>query len=115
MAQNQADFDLIMYLSVMLFNRFFKQPKPNKFGYTPVFYDERKIERERKIKEAKLKEDERLRKDSFDFKSKYAKEIELKRNQSLDKFRTAGNAKSNRMLLIILIMIFGIIYVQFTL
>lgn len=115
MAQNQADFDLIMYLSIMLFNRFFKQPKPNKFGYTPVFYDERKIERERKIKEAKLKEGEHLRADSFDFKSKYAKEIELKRNQSLDKFRTAGNAKSNRMLLIILILIFGIIYVQFTL
>lgn len=98
----------------MLFNRFFKQPKPNKFGYTPVFYDERKIERERKIKEAKLTEGEHLRADSFEFRSKYAKEIELKRNQSLDKFRSTGNAKSNKMLLIILILIFGIIYVQFT-
>ncbi len=99
----------------MLFNRFFKQPKPNKFGYTPVYYDERKIERERKIKEAGLTKDEYIRTDSFDFKSKYAKEVELKRNQSLDKFRSQGNSKSNRMLLIILILIFGIIYVQFTL
>ncbi len=100
----------------MLFNRFFKQPKPNKFGYTPVFYDERKIERERKIKEAKLAEGETLRSESFDFKSKFAKELELKRNQSLDKFRSRGNAKSNRMLLIIiLLLIFGIIYVQFSL
>lgn len=99
----------------MLFNRFFKQPKPNQFGYTPVFYDERKIERERKIKEAKLAEGESLRSESFDFKSKFAKDLELKRNQSLDKFRSRGKAKSNRMLLIILILIFGIIYVQFTL
>ena len=38
----------------MLFNRFFKQPKPNKFGYTPVYYDERKEDRERKKRAAKL-------------------------------------------------------------
>ena len=69
----------------MLFNRFFKQPKPNKFGYTPVYYDERKIERERKIKEAQLEEGEYLRSESFDFKSKYAKEVEMKRNQSLNR------------------------------
>ena len=42
----------------MLFNRFFKQPKPNTFGYTPVYYDERKIERDRKIKEAQLDKEE---------------------------------------------------------
>ncbi|MGB1039890.1 MAG: hypothetical protein ACPGVD_03380 [Flavobacteriales bacterium] len=99
----------------MLFNRFFKQPKPNKFGYTPVYYDERKIERERKIKEAQLEEGEYLRSESFDFKSKYAKEVELKRNQSLNKFRSEGNSKSNRMLIIILILVFGIIYLQFAL
>ena len=99
----------------MLFNRFFKQPKPNKFGYSPVYYDERKLERDRKIKEANLEKEEFLRSDSFDFKSNYAKEVELKRNQSLNKFRSEGNSKSNRTLLIILILIFGIIYVQFLL
>ena len=99
----------------MLFNRFFKQPKPNKFGYTPVYYDERKIERERKIKEAQLEKDEYLRSESFDFKSKMAKEIEMKRNQSLNKFRSQGNSKSNKMFFIILILLFGIIYLQFTL
>ena len=96
----------------MLFSRFFKQPKPNKFGYTHVFYDERKIERDRKIKEAQLAKDEYVRSESFDFKSKYAKEVELKRNQSLNKFRAQGNAKSNRMLLIIVVLILGVIYVQ---
>lgn len=99
----------------MIFNRFFKQPKPNKFGYTPVYYDERKIERERKKKEANLEKGEYLKPESFDFRSKFSQEMELKRNQSLNKFRTQGNAKSNRMVFIILTLILGIIYAQFVL
>ena len=62
----------------MLFNRFFKQPKPNKFAYTPVYYDERKIERERKIKEANLEKGEYVKPDSIDFRSKFSKEMEFK-------------------------------------
>ncbi|MEN8928112.1 MAG: hypothetical protein ABF258_07315 [Flavobacteriales bacterium] len=98
----------------MLFNRFFKQPKPNKFGYTPVYYDERKEDRERKARAAKLAGgDELQEKDSIDFKSNFRNEVAKKRENGLNQFRAQGAAKSNKMLVVIMIIIFGIIYVQF--
>jgi hypothetical protein len=98
----------------MLFNRFFKQPKPNKFGYTPVYYDERKEDRDRKERAAKLEgEKESLQRDSIDFRSNFRNEVAKNREKSLNQFRAKGNAKSNKMLFIIMIIIFGIIYIQF--
>ena len=101
----------------MLFNRFFKQPKPNKFGYTPVYYDERKEELNRKIREAKrekgLLDSDESGNERIDFSGKFSKDRNLKRNQSLDKFRSQGAAKSNRMLVIIMILIGTLIYIQF--
>jgi hypothetical protein len=98
----------------MLFNRFFKQPKPNKFGYTPVYYDERKEDRGRKERAAKLEgEKESLQRDSIDFRSNFRDEVAKNREKSLNQFRAKGNAKSNKMLFIIMIIIFGIIYIQF--
>ena len=98
----------------MLFQRFFKQPKPNKFGYTPVYYDERKEDRERKMREAKLEgKSDSLDKDSIDFRSKFREEISKKRDNNLNQFRAKGAAKSNKTLFIIIIIIAGIIYVQF--
>mgnify|MGYP005987494999 CR=1 FL=1 len=100
----------------MLFNRFFKQPKPNKFGYTPVYYDERKEDRERKARAAQLEGEKELElRDSIDFRSKFKEEVAKKRDNGLNQFRAKGNAKSNKMLFIIMIIIFGIIYVQFKL
>ena len=100
----------------MLFNRFFKQPKPNKFGYTPVYYDERKEDRERKERAAKLEgEKESLQRDSIDFRSNFRNEVSKNREKSLNQFRAKGNAKSNKMLIIIIVIIAGIIYVQFKL
>lgn len=96
----------------MLFNRFFKQPKPNKFGYTPVFYDERKIERERLIKEAKENGSADMNRASMDFSGTFGKERELKASSNLNSFKAQGNAKSNRTLLIVLILIFGLVYIQ---
>lgn len=97
----------------MLFNRFFKQPKPNKFGYTPVYYDERKEDRERKIRSAKLEGEKNENNNSIDFKSKFRSEIDKKRDNGLNQFRAKGNARSNKTLLIIILIIAGIIYVQF--
>ena len=98
----------------MLFNRFFKQPKPNKFGYTPVYYDERKEDRERKARAAKREgEQQSEQRDSIDFRSKFKEEVSKNREKGLNQFRAQGNAKSNKMLFIIMIIIFGIIYVQF--
>ncbi|MDB4089111.1 hypothetical protein N9544_05755 [Flavobacteriales bacterium] len=100
----------------MLFNRFFKQPKPNKFGYTPVYYDERKEDRDHKTKAAKLEsEKDSLQRDSIDFRSNFKNEVARNREKSLSNFRSQGNAKSNKMLLIIMVIIAGIIYVQFKL
>ena len=98
----------------MLFNRFFKQPKPNKFGYTPVYYDERKEDRERKARAAKREgEQQSEQRDSIDFRSKFKEEVSKNREKGLNQFRAQGNSKSNKMLFIIMIIIFGIIYVQF--
>lgn len=98
----------------MLFQRFFKQPKPNKFGYTPVYYDERKIDRERKIKEAQQKSSENGEyvRENMDFRGKFHKEGKLARNQSLDKFRSQGSTRSNRTLIIVVLAIAAIVYIQ---
>ncbi|MEZ7901321.1 MAG: hypothetical protein ACI8RY_000055 [Urechidicola sp.] len=100
----------------MIFNRFFKQPKANKFGYTPVYYDERKEDRDRKARAAKRegKEDSEQR-DSIDFRSNFRNEVSKNREKSLNQFRSKGNAKSNKMLIVIMLIIAGIIYVQFML
>lgn len=96
----------------MLFQRFFKQPKPNKFGYTPVYYDARKEDRDRKIREANREREKKERGETDYFRNKLEKDIALKRNSSLNKFRAKENSKSNRTLLIILFIIAAIIYVQ---
>lgn len=101
----------------MLFNRFFKQPKPNKFGYTPVYYDERKLEIERKVAEAKRQKGEDVKintlRETINFRDSKSKSTSLSRNDSLNKFRNQQNSKSNRMTFFIVIILLAIIYVQF--
>lgn len=103
----------------MLFNRFFKQPKPNKFGYTPVYFDERKIERDKKIAEAKRLKGEEAEvntlRETINFRNSKNKSTSIDRNDSLDKFRNRQNSKSNRMTFFIILIIAVIIYAQFTL
>ena len=99
----------------MLFNRFFKQPKPNKFGYTPVYYDERKEDRERKMREAKKEgRSESGERDALEFRSKFREEVAKNRDKGLSQYRGQGAAKSNKMLFIIMIIIFGIITFELT-
>ena len=79
-----------------------------------MYYDERKEDRERKMREAKLEgKSDSLDKDSIDFRSKFREEISKKRDNNLNQFRAKGAAKSNKTLFIIIIIIAGIIYVQF--
>lgn len=100
----------------MLFNRFFKQPKANKFGYTPVYYDERKEDRNSKARAVKREgEQESQDRDSIEFRSKFREEVSKSREKSLNQFRSKGKAKSNKILIIIMLIIAGIIYVQFML
>jgi len=103
----------------MLFNRFFKQPKPNSFGYTPVYYDERKLDRERKIAEAQRVKGEDVEintlRENINFRDSKSKSTSIVRNDSLNKFRTKQNSKSNRMTFFIILVLATIIYAQFTL
>ena len=101
----------------MLFQRFFKQPKPNKFGYTPVYYDERKEDLQRRIKEAEREKaiamGQEVPEERIDFRGKFGKDRTISRNQSLDKFRKQGARRSNKMLVLILLVLSAIVYIQF--
>ena len=102
----------------MFFNRFFKQPKPNNFGYTPVYYNERKLERERKIAEARREKGEEVEintlRENINFRDNKSKSTSMVRNDSLNKFRNKQNSKSNRMTFFIILVLATIIYAQFT-
>ena len=45
----------------------------------------------------------------------FRNEVSKNREKSLNQFRSKGNAKSNKMLIVIMLIIAGIIYVQFML
>lgn len=107
-----------MYFSNMLFSRFFKQPKPNKFGYTPVYYDEKKEQREQRIRQIarqmgvdkeEVKFDEEGFRERFSSQVKSTRSTESKHGFSLK----AQGKKSNIRLLVIILIIALIIYIQF--
>jgi hypothetical protein len=102
----------------MLFSRFFKQPKPNKFGYTGVYYDEKKEQREQRIKEISremgiAQEDVQFDKDGF--RERFASQVKSSRTtESKHGFSLKSQGKkSNIRLLVIIIIMAIILYIQF--
>ncbi len=103
----------------MLFSRFFKQPKPNKFGYTAVYYDEQKEKRENRIasieKEMGVKQHSASF-DSEDFRSRFSSKVSSSRRPKRKGMLASlggTNAKTSTRILLLAILAGIILYWQF--
>lgn len=105
----------------MLFSRLFKQPKPNKFGYTPLYYDPKKEERERRtkdiereVKASKVKKEHDL--DSF--RDRFSSSVSSARSaKTKSSFGVGGstflNSKSSVKLIVLIALLAVILFIQF--
>mgnify|MGYP003707395919 CR=1 FL=1 len=101
----------------MLFSRPFKLPKPNKFGYTPVYYDEKK---EKRAQEASLEVEKSDDEKSFnqdDFRGRFSEKVASHRKAKKKTlgFSSSQKARSqaNVRVLLLLAIAGAIIYWQF--
>jgi hypothetical protein len=107
-----------MYFSNMLFSRFFKQPKPNKFGYTAVYYDEKKEERDLRFRQISREigiDKEGIKFDKEGFRERFSSQVKSSRNtETKHGFSLKGQGKkSNIRLLAIILIIALVLYIQF--
>lgn len=107
-----------MYFSNMLFSRFFKQPKPNKFGYTAVYYDEKKEQRDRRVKEISREmgiDKEEVKFDKEGFRERFSSQVKSNRNtESKHGFSLKAQGKKSNIRLLAIILIIGLVlYIQF--
>lgn len=111
------------YFRSMLFSRFFKQPKPNKFGYTPLYYDEQKEKREYREKMIKselgISSGDSKEFDTEGFRERFASQMSHSRKAKPKKMFALGavgngfTSKSNTRLLLLIIIAGIILYWQF--
>lgn len=101
----------------MLFSRPFKLPKPNKFGYTPVYYDEKKEKRAQEASIASEKLDDAKSFNKEDFRGRFNEKVSSHRKTQKKAIGFSGTQKarsqSNIRVLLLLAIAGAIIYWQF--
>lgn len=99
----------------MLFSRFFKQPKPNKFGYTPLYYNEQEEKRNQRIKSIEREVGATNNTDEFDshlFRERFASKIEASRSaKTKSRFNLVNTniTQKNTTKVIVLLIVAGVI------
>jgi len=101
----------------MLFQRFFNQPKANKFAYTPVFYNEKKEALERKIRAAKEDKDVIKNLSEDEFRNRIREKMgETRREKvSLANFKAKHKSKSSFTLIFAILLIAAVLFFQYNL
>lgn len=107
------------YFRDMLFSRFFKQPKPNKFGYTPLYYDEQKEKRDQRIKMIEKEMGVNQAQKEFDqesFRERFSSKVGASRSaKQKTKFGMPGvkiSGKNSTRILVLIILAGVILYWQ---
>ena len=98
----------------MLFQKNFKLLKPNKFGYTPVYYDEKKEALERKIRAANEDKDVLKNLNDEEIRIRFRDKMRETRREkvSIANFKSKNKSKSNAGLIFLILLIGTIIIIQ---
>jgi len=98
----------------MLFQKNFKLQKPNKFAYTPVYYNERKEDLERKIRAAKDDKDALKELNETELRNRIREKISVSRGEelSLANFKKKHKSKSNFTLIFVVLLMATILVIQ---
>lgn len=101
----------------MLFSRPFKLPKPNKFGYTPVYYDQKKEKMDQRKKELSVSESTDDTYNKEDLRARFSTKVNSSRKAKKKTLGFSGSQKArsqaNIRVLILLALAGAIIYWQF--